>query len=66
MAQYEVEKFWAGSLREAVLEGNIEFGSLMAGQSVGLMSDIKPIRMIIQDLIKDAEEELKRVQLLCK
>jgi enoyl-[acyl-carrier protein] reductase II len=60
-AQYEVEKFWVGSLRKAVVEGDVDFGSLMAGQSVGLINEIKPIKEIIHQLMKDAEAELRRL-----
>ncbi|MGB7055433.1 MAG: nitronate monooxygenase [bacterium] len=65
-AQYEVEKFWVGSLRKAVVEGDIDFGSLMAGQSVGLINEIKPIKEIINQLIQDAESELRRLHSLFK
>jgi len=61
-AQYEVEKYWVGSLRRAVVEGDVEYGSLMAGQSVGLADEIKPIREIIEELVGDAEDELRRVR----
>ena len=61
-AQYEVEKFWIGSLQKAVIDGDVDTGSLMAGQSVGLMHDIKPIKAIVQDLIQEAETELQRVK----
>ena len=65
-AQYEVEKYWVGSLRRAVVEGDVEYGSLMAGQSVGLADEIKPIREIIEELIGDAEDEINGVRsLLC-
>ncbi|HUT65805.1 MAG TPA: nitronate monooxygenase [Spirochaetota bacterium] len=65
-AQYEVEKYWVGSLRRAVVEGDVEYGSLMAGQSVGLADEIKPIREIIEELVGDAEDEINRVRsLLC-
>lgn len=60
-AQYEVEKFWVGSLRKAVVEGDIDSGSLMAGQSVGLINEIKPMREIIDQLIMGAEHELQRL-----
>ena len=60
-AQYEVENFWVGALRDAAINGNIERGSLMAGQSVGLVDKIKPIRGIIDEMVNDAEYELKRV-----
>jgi enoyl-[acyl-carrier protein] reductase II len=61
-AQFEVEKFWVGALRNAVIEGDVEHGSLMAGQSVGLMKDILPMSQIIRQLADDAEEELQRVR----
>jgi enoyl-[acyl-carrier protein] reductase II len=60
-AQYEVENYWVGTLRNAVMDGDIDSGSLMAGQSVGLIETIQPIRDIIRDLMQDAEKELKRV-----
>jgi len=63
-AQYEAEKFWVGSLRKAVVDGDVDFGSLMAGQSVGLIKDIKPIKDIITELIRDAEDELQRLHSL--
>ena len=58
-AQMEVEKFWVGALRSAVVDGNVRKGSLMAGQSVGLVDEIKPIAEIIQELVRDAEETLE-------
>lgn len=61
-AQYQVEKFWVGALRRAVQEGDIEFGSLMAGQSVGLVNKILPLKETLVCLIKDAEEELRNIK----
>jgi enoyl-[acyl-carrier protein] reductase II len=60
-AQFQVESFWMGGLRRAVVEGDTEYGSLMAGQSVGLIDDILPLKSIIQNLIHEAEEEFKRI-----
>ena len=60
-AQFEVENFWAGALREAAVEGKVHSGSLMAGQSVGLADKILPIREILAELIRDAETELQRL-----
>ncbi len=54
-AQYEVEKYWVGSLREGAVEGNVERGSLMAGQSVGLIRRIQPLREILEELVRDAD-----------
>ncbi len=57
-AQMEVEKFWVGALRTAVVEGDVKQGSLMAGQSVGLVNEVKPIAEIIQEFVRDAEGTL--------
>ena len=61
-AQFQVENFWMGGLRRAVLEGDIEHGSLMAGQSVGLIDEILPMNTIIRRLIQEAEEEFERIK----
>jgi enoyl-[acyl-carrier protein] reductase II len=53
-AQLLVERFWAGALRRAVIEGDIETGSVMAGQSVGMVTSIQPVSAIIQELIDQA------------
>lgn len=61
-AQYQVENFWVGALRHAIKDGDVEFGSLMAGQSVGLVNKIRPLRQAISELIDEAEGELKRIR----
>jgi enoyl-[acyl-carrier protein] reductase II len=61
-AQYKVEEFWAGALRQAVIEGDVARGSLMAGQSVGLVDNIQPLNEIIAEMINDAESELQRLK----
>jgi len=55
-AQYKVEEYWAGALRKAVQEGDIKHGSLMAGQSVGLINSIKPVKEIIENIVSEAEQ----------
>jgi len=60
-AQFEVESFWIGALRRAVVEGDVDRGSLMAGQSVGLIHDILPMAELISRLVNEAEAELRRV-----
>ncbi len=49
-AQLEIEHFWAGALKRAVMEGDIAEGSLMAGQSVGMVSEEKPVKAILAEL----------------
>jgi len=65
-AQYEVENFWAGALRSAAIDGDVETGSLMAGQSVGLADKIMPIKGIVDELVNDAEDELQTLKLKLK
>ncbi len=60
-AQLEVERFWIGALRKAVIDGDVDKGSLMAGQTVGLADEIKPVAAVIQELISNAETELERI-----
>jgi len=61
-AQHEVERFWMGALRSAVVDGDVEQGSLMAGQSVGLVNEIKPLNTIIKDLVNEAEQTLVSIK----
>ncbi len=53
-AQLEIEHFWAGALRRAVIDGDIDSGSVMAGQSVGMVSKEQPTAEVIQDMIAEA------------
>jgi len=59
-AQLEIEHFWAGALRRAVVDGDVENGSLMAGQSVGLVKSEQPVAEILAELIAQAETALMR------
>jgi enoyl-[acyl-carrier protein] reductase II len=61
-AQVDVERFWMGALKRAVHDGDVRRGSLMAGQSVGLVDKVEPVADIMQDLVDDTERELARVQ----
>jgi enoyl-[acyl-carrier protein] reductase II len=53
-AQLEIEHFWAGALRRAVIDGDIEAGSLMAGQSVGFVTREQSTVEIIDELVGQA------------
>jgi len=59
-AQLEIEHFWAGALRRAVVDGDVENGSLMAGQSVGMIEREQPTADIIQGLIDQAADAVLR------
>jgi enoyl-[acyl-carrier protein] reductase II len=52
--QLAIEHFWAGSLRKAVIEGDVERGSLMAGQSVGMVQCIQSAQEIVDELVAQA------------
>src|SRR3954451_19295309 len=53
-AQLQIEHYWAGALKRAVIDGDIESGSVMAGQSVGMVSREEPVAAIIQELVDEA------------
>jgi enoyl-[acyl-carrier protein] reductase II len=53
-AQLEIEHFWAGALRRAVIDGDVENGSVMAGQSVGMVTAEQSTEEIIAELVQQA------------
>jgi enoyl-[acyl-carrier protein] reductase II len=53
-AQLEIERFWAGALRRAVIDGDVERGSVMAGQSVGFVTSAQSTREILDELVAEA------------
>ncbi len=59
-AQLQIEHFWAGALRRAVIDGDVESGSVMAGQSVGMVTREEPVAGIIAQLMAESEAALSR------
>lgn len=59
-AQLQIEHYWAGALRRAVIDGDVENGSLMAGQSVGMVTGEEPVADIIAQLMAESEAALTR------
>ena len=57
-AQLEIEHFWAGALRRAVIDGDVEGGSLMAGQSVGLVTREQSTTEILAELVDQATSSI--------
>lgn len=53
-AQLEIEHYWAGALKRAVIDGDVENGSLMAGQSVGMVTKEQPIAEILDEIVSQA------------
>lgn len=56
--QLEIEKFWAGALKRAVIDGDTESGSLMAGQSVGMVDKERPVKEVIDILLRQMNEHI--------
>ena len=53
-AQLEIEHFWAGALKRAVIDGDVATGSVMAGQSVGMVTKLQSTRDILAELVTQA------------
>lgn len=61
-AQVKVESFWMGGLKKAAVDGDVDRGSCMAGQSVGLVDKVQPMKEIFAELLGEAETELEAVK----
>jgi enoyl-[acyl-carrier protein] reductase II len=58
-AQLQIEHYWAGALKRAVIDGDVESGSVMAGQSVGMVKREEPVSAIIAELVEEAASALE-------
>jgi enoyl-[acyl-carrier protein] reductase II len=58
-AQLQIEHYWAGALKRAVIDGDVESGSVMAGQSVGMVNREEPVAEIIRELVDEAAAALE-------
>ncbi|MFC7536497.1 NAD(P)H-dependent flavin oxidoreductase [Sphingomonas sp. GCM10030256] len=58
-AQLQIEHYWAGALRRAVIDGDVETGSVMAGQSVGMVTREEPVAAILAELVDEAAAALE-------
>lgn len=59
-AQLQIEHYWAGALRRAVIDGDVETGSVMMGQSVGMVKEEAPVATILANLVEEAADALER------
>ena len=57
----ELEKFTLGGLRRAVVDGDVDAGSLMAGQVAGMVNKEDSLEHIIANLFDELKAEQKRV-----
>lgn len=56
-----LEHFWAGALRRAVQEGDVDRGSLMSGQIVEIIREERSIEEIVNTILSEAEEFLSKL-----
>ena len=57
----ELEKFTLGSLRKAVFEGDVKNGSLMAGQVAGMLTEVRPVKAILEEMYAEYEATIKKL-----
>ena len=57
----ELEKLTLGSMRRAVLDGDVKTGSVMAGQVAGMIKEIHPLRVILDELMDQAKQTLSEM-----
>ncbi len=57
----ELETVTIGGLRRAVLEGDVERGSVMMGQVAGMVHEIRPLRQIFEELYNGGKAVLEQV-----
>jgi enoyl-[acyl-carrier protein] reductase II len=60
-AQMNIEMFWAGALRRAVMDGDVQNGSVMAGQSVGMVTEIESCQTIMDTLVSQAVQHWNKL-----
>ncbi|KPU43947.1 nitronate monooxygenase [Oxobacter pfennigii] len=60
----ELEKLGIGRLKAAVVDGDMEMGSVMSGQIAGMIKDIKPCSEIINDIIEEAQKVSRNISSL--
>ncbi len=58
----ELEHYTLGSLRRAVFDGDTETGSLMAGQVAGMLTEIRPLQVIFEDLMAGMSQCLETLK----
>ena len=60
----EIVKLGTGALRSAVVDGNVETGSVMSGQIAGLVKEEQTAQEIIEDIMRDAADVFRRRNVL--
>lgn len=58
----EFEAFGAGALKKAAVDGDVQNGSVMAGQISGLVDQIKPCKEIVEELISNITPVMEQIK----
>ncbi|WP_409968788.1 DUF561 domain-containing protein [Bengtsoniella intestinalis] len=58
----ELEYYTLGALRRCVVEGDVDMGSVMTGQVVGMLDTVRPLRTIFEDLYHGYQACLNRLE----
>ena len=58
----ELDLFGQGRVYLGLIEGNVDEGSLLSGQIAGLIKEIKPVKVIIEEMVAEAEAIIKTAQ----
>jgi enoyl-[acyl-carrier protein] reductase II len=65
LTREELELFDRGRMYLGLIEGDVEDGSLLAGQVASLINDIKPVKMIIEEIVSEAEKIMTSLKNIC-
>lgn len=60
ISEADFVSYGAGTLRAAIVEGDVVGGSVMAGQSAGLIDDIVPVQILVDRIVAEAEAAIRR------
>lgn len=62
ISKEDIEQLGAGALRRAAIEGDVNEGSVMAGQVAGLIRTVQPCKEIIEEIIREYGENLNKLK----
>jgi enoyl-[acyl-carrier protein] reductase II len=65
ISEEEFIAFGAGTLRAAIIDGDVSHGSVMAGQSAGLVDAVIPVSELLERIIREAEAAIRRSAAAC-
>ena len=58
-----LNEFGQGRMHQGLVDGDVDEGSLLAGQISGMIHEIKPVRVIIEEIVAEAQEVISRLGL---